>query len=278
MGAEEVKAPLEIVPGVARALSPLVRRIVASDAGPLTGPGSNSYLVGIDEIAVVDPGPADDGHLDALAGCGGDRVAWIVLTGEPDPAASGAAGLRERTGAPVLGHPDIRSVDIDEPLPDGRRLDGTEFRLTAVHTPGRSPTEVSLVLEEEHMLFSGRSVVEGSVMLLAGPDADPATYVESLGRLRGLRLRSIAPGHGLLIDDVAEALDRHQALFEEREALLVEALGEDDRTLSELTEVVFGSDDDAAHDAARATVVAHLSKLRDEGRAKDVGDDAWSAA
>ena len=295
MGAEEVKAPLEIVPGVARALSPLVRRIVASNAGPRTGPGTNSYLVGIDEIAVIDPGPADDGHLDALAGCGGDRVVWIVLTGDQDAHAAGADGLRKRTGAPVLGHPDIRSVDLDETLADGHRLDGTEFRLTAVHTPGLSPSQVGLVLEEEHMLFSGETVVEGSPMLLPAPDADPAEYLETIGRLRSLRLRSIAPGHGLLLDDVTDALDRHESVCVEREHRLVDALGDDPLTLTELTQAVFGTEvfgtdevfgarepvlgsDEAARDFAEHTVLVHLAKLVDEGRAKDVGDGAWSAA
>ena len=90
------------MPGVARALSPLVRRIVAPNPGMMTGPGTNTYLVGIDEIAVIDPGPDDATHLDAIAGCGGDRIRWIVCTHTHPDHSPGAAGLKERTGAEVL--------------------------------------------------------------------------------------------------------------------------------------------------------------------------------
>src|SRR5205085_10979890 len=90
--------------GVACALSPLVRRIVAPNPGPMTGPGTNTYLVGVDEVAVIDPGPDDAGHLDAVADCGGDRVRWILVTHTHSDHAPGAAGLKQRTGAEVLGY------------------------------------------------------------------------------------------------------------------------------------------------------------------------------
>ena len=100
--------PKPIVYGVAGALSPMVRRIVAANPGMMTGPGTNTYLVGIDEVAVIDPGPADDAHLEAIHGCGGDRIRWITMT-DTDPAYSaGAQRLKELTGAEI-----IAAVGID---------------------------------------------------------------------------------------------------------------------------------------------------------------------
>ena len=97
-----VDVPRPIVYGVASALSPMVRRIVARNPGIMTGPGTNTYLVGIDEIAVIDPGPGDAEHLDAIAGCGGDRIRWILLTHTHEDHSPGAVGLKKRTGAEIL--------------------------------------------------------------------------------------------------------------------------------------------------------------------------------
>src|SRR5437867_12652436 len=92
-----------LTPGRPVSVTKRVRRIVAPNPGVMTGPGTNTYLVGIDEIAVVDPGPDDAGHLDAVAACGGDRIRWILVTHTHRDHAPGAAGLAARTGAAVLG-------------------------------------------------------------------------------------------------------------------------------------------------------------------------------
>src|SRR5205823_11935040 len=115
----------ELTAGVARALSPLVRRILAPNPGMMTGPGTNTYLVGVDEIAVIDPGPDDTGHLDAIAACGGDRIRWIVVTHHHSDHAPGAAGLHQRTGAPVLAYVERDSLRPDETIDDGFCLEAT---------------------------------------------------------------------------------------------------------------------------------------------------------
>src|SRR3954468_1745559 len=99
---EEAPPPEQLVTGVAKALSPLARRILAPNPGVFTGPGTNTYLVGIDEIVVIDPGPADESHLAAIVGCGGDRIRWIPLTHTHADHSPGAEGLKERTGAELL--------------------------------------------------------------------------------------------------------------------------------------------------------------------------------
>jgi glyoxylase-like metal-dependent hydrolase (beta-lactamase superfamily II) len=189
----------DLSPGVASAISPLVRRIVAPNAGPVTRTGTNTYLVGVDEIVVVDPGPDDAGHVDAIVGCGGDRIRWIALTHGHDDHAGAAVALAERTGAEILA----RGADAE-----GFELEATEFRLEALHTPGHSSDHLCWLLEEERMLFSGDTVIDGSTVAMAPPDGDMDAYLASLERLssRRLRLRTIAPGHGALIDDPAARL------------------------------------------------------------------------
>ena len=135
---ESVPAPKPLVPGVASALSPLVRRILAPNPGVMTGPGTNTYLVGIDEVAVIDPGVDDDAHLDAIVGCGGDRIRWILCTHTHPDHWPGAARLKDRTGAEVLAFDSRDGLEVDREIREGFVIEATEFRLAAVHTTGHA--------------------------------------------------------------------------------------------------------------------------------------------
>lgn len=208
----------DLSPGVPNALKPLVRRIVAPD-------GTNTYLVGVDEIAVVDPGPDDPGHVDAIVGCGGDRIRWVLVTSCEHGHAAGAAAVKARTGAEVLGFGPADCFLPDHKVGDGYQLEATEFRLLVMHMPGFAPDHLCYLIEDDRILLSGD--------LLRGPDeeidpgsqaeaasmgeaasapmaavADPAAYQAAIQRLAKLRppLRGIAPGHGHFIDDAKSAL------------------------------------------------------------------------
>jgi glyoxylase-like metal-dependent hydrolase (beta-lactamase superfamily II) len=275
--------PKPIVPGVASALTPLVRRIVAPNPGLMTGPGTNTYLVGIDEIVVIDPGPDNKSHLDAIAGCGGDRIRWIVCTHTHPDHSPGAAKLKKRTGAEVLAFDSRDGLKVDSTLADGDTVEGTEWRLTAIHTPGHASNHLCFLLEEERLLFSGDHVMQGSTVVIHPPDGDMAQYIESLERVRGLRppLRSIAPGHGHLIDQPRAVLDWYIAHRLEREQQVLKTLGDaGSATTEEIVESVYTDVDPELHPVARWSVWAHLRKLANEGRAKaadvDDPDATWS--
>jgi len=264
---EEEEVREEIVPGVARALSPMARRILAMNPGPRTGLGTNTYMVGIDEIAVIDPGPADQGHLDAIIGCGGDLIRWILVTNADEDHAGAVPELAKQTGAIVMAMCDI---DCDEVLKDGDQLVGTEFRLTTKHLPGPSAKNVGFMLEEERMLLSGDLIVDGpSVGLNAPPDGDMAAYLESLESLKKLRLKRIAPAHGYVIEEpkvvVQEYIDHRIA----REAELLKALGKETMRVEDLVEAVYGEiEEDAIAELANNNVLAHMIKLRTDGKVK----------
>jgi glyoxylase-like metal-dependent hydrolase (beta-lactamase superfamily II) len=275
----EIPAPPPLVAGVARALSPLVRRIVAPNPGMMTGPGTNTYLVGIDEIAVIDPGPDDESHLDAIAGCGGDRIRWIVCTHTHLDHSPGAAGLKERTGAEVLAFDSRDGLEVDAKIRAGIVIEATEFRLQAIHTPGHASNHLCYLLEEERMLFSGDHIMQGSTVVISPPDGNMTDYLDSLATVRALRLRSIAPGHGHLIEEPRVAIDDYIEHRQAREAQILDLLTTSGTTkIDDLVEVIYIDVDPELHPVAKRTVHAHLLKLAKEGKAKGRSiDGKWSA-
>ena len=284
---EELEAdppPKPLVPGVAAALSPLVRRIVAPNPGVMTGPGTNTYLVGIDEAVVIDPGPDDDSHLQAILGCGGDRIRWIVCTHTHPDHHPLVARLKERTGAEVLAFDARDGLVIDGALVDGDRIEATEFRLRAVHTPGHASNHLCYLLEEERLLFSGDHVMQGSTVVIAPPDGDMAAYLESLERLKALRppLRAIAPGHGHLITEPIAAIDEYLAHRRMREAQVLEVVRADGPVApAAVAERLYVDLVEELVPRARQSVHAHLRKLGDDGAVTtdDPDDEAssWTA-
>src|SRR5918994_1957065 len=240
-----IDAPRPIVYGVASALSPMVRRIVAANPSMMTGPGTNTYLVGIDEIVVIDPGPNDAGHLDAIAGCGGDRIRWILLTHTHEDHSPGAIGLKKRTGAEILafdGGDGKGKVRLDGTLGDESIIEATEFHLTVLHTPGHASNHLCYLLNEERTLFTGDHIMQGSTVVIRPPDGDMAAYLASLERLKHIRprLRAIAPGHGHLITDPMAVGDEYIDPRRARERQVMEALGaRGTATIPELVEDIY---------------------------------------
>ena len=174
-----------ITPGVARALSPLVRRIACEGEGE--EPGLNTYLIGIDEIVIIDPGPGAASHLDVLCGCGGDRIRWIIMTNTSAEYSGGALRLKELTGAELVAPAGFEGADTV--LDESYQVDATEFRITTINV-GDSGHHV-FILEQE------RSMIPGDHLDAGVPEGLAA-------RVKRYRLKSIAPGHGQYIENAKE--------------------------------------------------------------------------
>lgn len=273
----------ELVAGTAVALSPRVTRVLAPNPGFLTGPGTNSYLVGRQDIAVLDPGPAVSSHVEALlaaANALGGRIRWIVLTHTHRDHAPAAIELQRRTGAPILGQPALpgdpaqSAIPIDRPLAHGDVLDTAEFRLRALHTPGHVGNHLCYLLEDEQLLFSGDHLINGSTVVIVPPSGNMADYLRSLEQLVQEPIESIAPGHGDLIAN-AQALVQftiHHRLA--REAKVLSKLTDTPQAIPLLTPLVYDDVNPALHAVAQFSLHAHLIKLRDEGRAME-GEQGW---
>lgn len=258
-------------PGRPVALGPLVVRVTAPNPGIMTGPGTNTYLVGADAVVVVDPGPDDAGHLDALAELGAGRIRWIVVTHTHPDHAPGAAGLAARTGAEVLGFGARDDFVPTRDVGHGFELVGPGFTLRALHTPGHASNHLCWLHVEEQMLFSGDHVMQGSTVVIAPPDGDMTLYLHSLGRLLALDppLATIAPGHGSLIGDPAAALRgivEHRLARQRAVALALAHAGR--ATVDELLPTVYADVRDELLPVARKSLWAHLRKLEIDGEAR----------
>jgi glyoxylase-like metal-dependent hydrolase (beta-lactamase superfamily II) len=276
-----------MTPGVASALSPLVRRIVAPNPGLMTGPGTNTYLVGIDEVAVIDPGPDERSHVDAIIGASmRERVRWVLLTHTHPDHWPAAEKIRKRTGAEVVGHARVPKADgqvaLDRRLGDGDTIDGTEFRLEALHTPGHAPNHLCFLLEEERALFTGDHVLQGTTTVVnPARGGDMTQYLASLDRLRKLRrIARILPGHGDVVEEPKALLDEYVQHRRLRERQIVKALQVGPARIPELVERIYaGATPEGLLDMAGRQVHAHLLKLRSEGKVVGTGaKSAWKLA
>lgn len=299
----------ELVAGVVSEVAPGVRRVIAPNPGRMTGPGTNTYLVGGGRLALVDPGPDDDVHLERILETFGDRLGWIVVTHSHIDHSPLSRRLAAATGAVIVGFgpapvaanpagsptgldPHDAAFSPDRRLGDGDRLDLGDCVLDAVWTPGHASNHLCLELAGTGLLFSGDHVMSGSTVVIAPPDGDMAVYLESLEKVRVRRPRRIAPGHGAMIDDPGSVLDgylRHR-LERERQiaALLPPAAGAGSGrpggtgvTTASVVEALYSDVPEDLHPVARYTVWAHLRKLLDEGRAatpdRDDIDAPWTA-
>ena len=263
-----------IVPGEIVEIAPDVRRVTAPNPGVMTGPGTNSYILGNDELALIDPGPDIASHRDALLRAVGKKLRWILCTHTHRDHSPLARALKAATGAQVLGYgtvPDDGRQDEtfapDRALRDGEVVNCGVYRLRAVHTPGHASNHLCYLLEDRGVLFTGDHVMQGSTVVISPPDGDMQAYLDSLKLLLDLPIGAFAPGHGHVIATPQDEVRRLIAHRLKREEKIFSALVKTGpATLEELVRHAYDDVPERIHHVALRSLHAALIRLERNGR------------
>ena len=268
--------------GVAVDVAPGVRRIVANNPGPFTFKGTNTYLVGQGEVAIIDPGPDDKAHLDAIAeATKGERISHILITHTHRDHIDALPLLKNQTNAPVLafgatGQPrGVRTtslsgkafVDIDftpdELLKNGDMIQGRGWALDVIHTPGHAPDHLCFALTGERTVFSGDHVMGWNTTVVAPPEGNMSEYLRSLERLLERNDKVFYPGHGGRIESPRRVVRAYLLHRKMRESAIYACLESGNQFIPQIVPKIYPYLDSKLVPAAALSVLAHLEHLID---------------
>jgi hydroxyacylglutathione hydrolase len=254
-----------------------VGRVLGLNPGLMTGPGTNTYLVGQRDPILIDTGAGVDGYVGLLDGYlrarGWSRLSRIILTHRHRDHLGGVPQLRARfPGIRVskMLHRDGELPESIDDLREGQTVEGEGVTLQPVYTPGHASDHLCYYLVEERALFTGDVILGGSTTVIPPDDGDLGDYLDSLRRLLALDVRRIYPAHGPVIDDararIQEYID-HRLL---RERQILRTLADGPATIPDIVSRIYADVSPALHAAAGLSVASHLAKLRQEGIAREL--------
>ena len=277
--------------GLAQTLSPLVRRVLAPNPSPFTFTGTQTYIVGTGDVAVIDPGPAEAAHVDAvLRATAGERIAAIVCTHTHRDHSPAAVALKAATGAGIIGCAPLvlddsgpradaafdRSYAPDRVLADGETLGGAGWTLEAVATPGHTSNHLCYALLEERALFTGDHVMGWSTTVVSPPDGDMAAYMASLDRLQSRDDAIYYPAHGEPVTNPQQLVRGLAGHRKQRERQILKLLQAGTGAIPAMVPIMYAGIDARLFPAAGQSVLAHLIDLRDRGLVRE--DGQWMLA
>lgn len=298
MDAPQFDLAFEPAYGRAVAVAPGIERITAPNPSPFTFHGTNSYIVGTSSVAVIDPGPENEAHWQALmAALAGRRVTHIFVTHTHRDHSPLARRLQAETGAPTVGegphrparplrdgeiNPFAESADSafvpDIAIRDGETVSGDGWALTGVLTPGHTANHAAFALEGSGILFSGDHVMAWSTSIVAPPDGAMADYMASLDRLIARGDRLLLPGHGGPVKDppaFLRALKTHRRM---RERAILDRITAGDRLIADMVKAIYRETDPKLHAAAALSVLAHIEELTERGQIAADGPPSLGAS
>jgi len=270
-------------------VSPLIRRVTANNPGPFTFKGTGTYIVGRGEVAVIDPGPDDPAHLEAiLAAIPGERVTHILITHHHSDHSPLAGALKARTGATiygcaVAGHEEEDTGEVkmeaghdhdfrpDVSLCAGGEVSGPGWTIEAIPTPGHTSNHICFALKEENCLFSGDHIMGWSTTVITPPDGDMTDYLASLDRIRARNFDTLWPTHGPPIRDVDAFIAAYIEHRQERVDQILNALAAGPARINQLVPRLYADVDARLHPAAARSMLAAMIHLVRRGELKADG-------
>jgi glyoxylase-like metal-dependent hydrolase (beta-lactamase superfamily II) len=257
-------------------VSPLVGRVLGLNPGMMTGPGTNTYLLGRRDPILLDTGAGVPAYMNELEGYlaqrGWTQPSRVVLTHRHRDHLGGVPHLRERFRGLRVGKMIHRDAELPEgvdDLRDGATIEGDGVTLRAIYTPGHASDHLCYYLEEENAVFTGDVVLGGSTTVIPAEDGDLLDYMNSLKRLQALGVRRIYPAHGPVVEDgpalIAEYIE-HRLL---RERQILDVLTGGPATIPGIVERVYAAVPKSLHLMAGQSVASHLKKLARDGRVRE---------
>jgi glyoxylase-like metal-dependent hydrolase (beta-lactamase superfamily II) len=270
---------LDFTYGRVAVLTPTIRRVIAENPGPFTFKGTGTYIVGRGEVAVIDPGPYDEAHFEALQrALKGETVTHIVVTHTHRDHSPGVQLLQPATGAPSYGfgphaggvgpeHAEGGDVDFDPDVvvKDGDVIEGKDWTLEAVHTPGHTSNHLCFAFREESVLFSGDHVMGWSTTVVTQPDGDMGDYMRSLEKLLQRDDATYWPTHGAAITDPKTHVAGLIAHRRHREEQIAACLKKGVVTIPEMVKAMYVDLDPRLVRGAQRSVQSHLIHMIENG-------------
>ena len=275
--------------GKAKKLSPMVTRVIANNPGPFTYTGTGVYIVGDNEVAVIDPGPTTPEHIAAIdKALDGKTVTHVLVTHHHIDHSPMAAPLAAKHGCKVYGYgqqpqlPDGGEIRLeagddltfkpDVEIRDGHIFEGKGWTIKAIHTPGHTSNHMCYALEEENTLFSGDHIMGWSTSVVSPPDGNMADYLRCLNVIKDHNFSIIRPTHGPAITEVTPFVQAYIDHRLERERQICEALADGLKTINDIVARMYADIDKRLHPAAAHSVLAHLIHMEATGRVNCCGN------
>lgn len=251
----------------------LVKKITAPNPGVFTGGGTNTYLVGIEDLTLIDPGPNIKEHIDEIIRVGENKIKRILVTHTHTDHSPAALPISKVLNVPMYGRLiDGESSWEDETfipdviLNDADIIKTDEYTLEVIHTPGHASNHLCFLIKELNCLITGDHIMDGSTVVIGPPDGNMADYLESLNKLFKYKIDCLAPGHGNFMYEpkkVIESIIRHRLSREAKVLRRLKDVGDID--LESLTAIVYDDVPEQLHPIAKFSLEAHLLKLLKEG-------------